>query len=875
MPKRFVSFCIIAISFLFAVSISSHSFADQQAVSLKQKSSKFILDNGLTVLISEMPSSPIVSVYALVKAGSATEGKFLGTGISHFLEHMLFKGTVDRSVGEIASQIQAVGGSINASTSMDYTIYTLNVPFEAFDIALDVLSDMLMNSVMNAEEVEKERDVIFGEMRLNNDNPDRKVHRLTFENAYINHPYRHPVIGYKELLEKVSREDIVEYYQSYYAPNNIVFSVAGNISTEEVLSKIKNTFQDFKRQSDIPRNLPQEYQQISPRRYEEEYPTDLTRLSMAFSSVPLLHEDLYALDVAAKVLGSGRSSRLYLDLYKNKGLVHSISAVNYTPMDRGVFEISALLEKEHVEQAISEIARQVDAIQEEGITVQELQRAKRQVLSEYIFGHQTASRVTYSQAINEAFTGDFQFSQKYVEGVKTVTNEDIKRVAKQYLKENVLTTVILKPEKKEVQESADSREEVAGNIKKHVLDNGLTVLLREDHTFPLVSIRLMCNGGTRQEEIDNNGISQLMASVWVKGTTSQTAKQIAEKTEDLGMRLGSYSGKNSFGMNLEFLSEDMDVAWSLLKDLVDNPIFSEEEMIKVKTNMKASLRQRNDNIFRFTSQKLKETLFLKHPFRLDQNGTEASLDNIKQEDLVKFYDQLAVPNNMVLTVFGDMESEQVLEQVKQQFGVLETSDFSLKIHSEQAPEVQQEKIFHIDKEQAMVMFGFQGPSMKNADRYGLEILTSILGTSFSGRLFNRVREELGQAYTLGGSWAPGIDMGFIYFYVLTSEENVQKVKQLVVSEIQKMQMEKVPGEELKNIKTYLKGNFKAGYETNSALSFTSGLDELYELGFENYQKYDENIDQVTQDDVKNLAQQYLDLNKSVIVITIPSESVEK
>jgi len=189
MRKFFLPFLTIAVFLLFS--------SPSQAI--ENRSSKQILDNGLTVLVTEMPSSPVVSVYALVKAGSATEGKFLGTGISHFLEHMLFKGTHGRGVGEIASRIQAVGGSINASTGMDYTIYTITVPFDSFDVALDILSDMLMNSTMDAEEVERERNVIFGEMRLHNDNPGRKIGELTFKNVYIRHPYRHPIIGYKSL----------------------------------------------------------------------------------------------------------------------------------------------------------------------------------------------------------------------------------------------------------------------------------------------------------------------------------------------------------------------------------------------------------------------------------------------------------------------------------------------------------------------------------------------------------------------------------------------------------------------------------------------------------------------------------------------------
>jgi len=363
---------------------------------------KTLLDNGLTVIISEMPSSPVVSVYALVKTGSATEGKFLGTGISHFLEHMLFKGTHGRSVGELASRIQAVGGTINAATSFDYTIYTITVPYESFNVAIDILSDMLMNATMEADEVERERKVIFGEMRMRSDNPSSKLSELVFKNVYIRHPYRHPIIGYESLLAKVTGEDLVEHYQRNYTPNNIIISVAGNIDEQIILSKVKEVFKNFKRARSITRNLPIEPQQISGRRYEEEYSTKLTRLSMAFSGISLLHKDLYALDVLANILGQGRSSRLYLDIYKEKNLVHSISASDYTPIDTGIFDIDILLDLENVDTVIGEVLNNIEQIK-----MNVSKNRKDHILS---YGHSIIKRdQILSLNCHNGFNGSFLF----------------------------------------------------------------------------------------------------------------------------------------------------------------------------------------------------------------------------------------------------------------------------------------------------------------------------------------------------------------------------------------------------------------------------------------------------------------------------------
>lgn len=841
-----------------------------QSFSLEQPSFKKVLENGLTVLIKEMPQSDVVSVYALVKTGSAMEGKFLGTGVSHFLEHMLFKGTATRKVGQIAAQIQGVGGTINASTGMDYTIFTVTVPANAFSMALEILSDALMNSTFDPKEFEKEREVIFGELRLNNDDPDNKLNRITFQNVYLRHPYRHPIIGYDSLLKSVTREDLLEYYHSCYIPNNIILSVAGNIQSAEIFPQIEKSFQGFKRQPEILRNLPQEPPQISERRYEEEYPTDLTRLTINFHSVNLLHPDLYALDVAANILGQGRSSRLYRQVYVKKNLVHAISSSNYTPMDQGIFQVECLLEDKNAQAAIDAVQEEMEIMKNKGVSAQELKKAKRQVLSDHILDQQTTSGVAYSQAIDEAFAGNPQFSRKYVEAIREVSNQDIQRVAREYLEKDARTIVILRPKMEFEEKKIQTQTQGKGIIQKFTLNNGLTLLLKEDHTFPSVSLRLVLNGGTREEPVELNGISNLTALTWLKGTKSKSAEEIAQLMESLGMRGGGFSGRNSFGVHFEFLSEDTSQALNLLEDLVKNPLFPMEYLMKLKENVKADIRQREDDIFAFTEHALRETLFLDHPFRLDETGSLESVEKITREDIEKFYQRLAVPRNMVISIFGDINADEILTRIKKQFGTIPDKEITLTRHKESPLETAREKQLSMEKEQAMVMFGFQGPSIGSQDRYPLEILTSILGSSFSGRLFSTVREHLGQAYTLGGNFVPALDAGFIYFYVLTTEENTEAVKKILSEEILKLQKEDVPVEELKMVKTYLKGNFKIDNQTNDSLNFTTALDELYGLGWEHYLKFDQVIEEVTVEDIRRVALEYLDLNKTAIIVTKPN-----
>ncbi|MBN1869002.1 MAG: insulinase family protein [Candidatus Omnitrophica bacterium] len=862
MRRTFTGF--LTVVFFLSFSFSSPAFEGW--------STRRILDNGLTVLVTEIPSSPVVSVYALVKTGSATEGKYLGAGISHFLEHMVFKGTHKRNVGELAARIQSVGGTINAVTAMDYTVYTITVPDNAFNVALDILSDMLANATMDSGEVERERDVIYSEMRMREDDPDSKINELTFQNVFIRHPYRYPVIGYKPLLAEVTRDDLLQYYGERYVPNNTVLSVAGNVNSEGAFLKVEETFKGFERGHPVVRHLPPEPKQVSRRRYDEEYPTDLTRLSISFSGIELLHPDLYALDVLAKILGEGESSRFYREIYKQQGLVHRISAANYTPIDKGIFWISCLLDEKNVEAVIRAVLKQVDAVKADGVEASELQKAKQQVRSEYVLEHKTSASIAFSQALDEAFSGDPNFSKRYVEGIERVSLDDIKRVANTYLVDTGLTTVILKPEEQKAERRPESEVSVKEEIQRHVLDNGLTVLLKEDHTFPLVDIRLAANGGVRQETEELNGLFHMMASMWTKGTARYSADEIAEKTESLGMMLSGFSGRNSFGLSMEFLTEQLPTALNLLKELVLHPTFPEAEIVKVKGQMKTIIRQRQDDIFDSTAHELKTKLFLTHPFRLEDEGTFESIDRITRDDLTVYYNRFAVPGNMVISVFGDIDPKKVLNDIKEGFGALKDKKLSLKTYHEDPPDRPREETLAMNKEQAMVMYGFQGVSFGDQDCYGLEVLTAVLGSSFNGRLFTNIRDQLGSAYTLGGHFIPGPDAGFVYFYVLTEAEKASMVKKLLKNQISTLQNEMVSDQELKDIKTFLIGTFKASQETNASLSFMVSLDELYGLGFDRYQQYKKRIEDVTREDIQRLAREYFDLNKAAIVQVMPEKT---
>ncbi|MFT5388328.1 MAG: zinc protease [Candidatus Omnitrophota bacterium] len=837
-------------------------------------SKRVVLDNGLVVIVSEVPTSPLVAVYGLVKTGSATEGEYLGTGISHYLEHMLFKGTDKREVGEIAGEIQSLGGNINAATSKDYTIYTITVPDEHFDQGLDVLADMLQNSKIDADESASEKKVIVSEMRMINDRPERYMSSLVFSSIYNHHPYGLPIIGYKDIYEKITHKELADYYQHHYAPNNMILAISGNIKIEEVLPKIKEAFGAFERQNYVVRNLPQEPVQMDERFVQEGYATNVTRVSMGYRSVSILDDDLYALDVLASILGSGSLSRLNKKLYEEQQIVYGVSASNYTPIDPGVFEIELSLDYENLQEVVDEVKAQIELVKLKGVKSEELERIKNKEIANHVFSSQTATQIASQQMMNEYFTGDYKFSGKYVKGMGRVTNEDIKRVAKQYLIDKHLTTVALHPKEVNVKDDKASQEHEDSQYTKQTLDNGVRLLIKENNSFDLISIRLAIESGLRYDDDSLIGMSAMMMSLVKKGTKKYSFEQINDLTQSRGMHVGGFSGKNSSGFSLNFLVKDLDIALDLLEEFVKNPTFPQEHLDKSKRSTLKSIEGRQDNVFRYTAEILNESLFKNHPYRFREGGYEETIKNITREEMKEIYAERMTPENMVIAVSGRVKAENITKELTERFGDLKKGVVNKIIH-QAAPILEKEKqILKQPKEQVVVLYGFQGPTIASPDRYKTKVLTGILGSSFNGRMFTNIRDKLGKAYTLGGFYVPGVDAGGMYFYVMTSKDNIEKVQELLEHEIKDLQMNLVSDKELLDLKNYLKGSFDASVETIDSLNYTVVLDELYGLGMEHYKNFGVNIDAVSKEDVKLMAQQYLDLNKGVVVISQPKEVKE-
>src|SRR5438132_9428900 len=406
---------------------------------------KWVLPNGLTIIVQEDRSAPVASVQAWCATGSIYEDQHLGAGLSHILEHMLFKGTKTRSTNEIAQKIQGVGGYINAYTSFDRTVFWIDVPKDGVSTALDILADAMVNSTLPPEEYQKEQEVIRREFAMGMDDPDRMAGLLLFATAYQRHPYRFPVIGEIEVYNQLTQEQVMQYYKTRYVPNNLTFIVAGDVDAEKVRQQLTELFKPYPEKSLKPVFIPAEPPQLGRREVHQEFATELTHLSLAWHIPEVTSPDVPALDLLSTIFGEGRSSRLYRRVREEAGLAFGISAFSYTPGDPGLFGIDATLDPKKREAAEQVALQIVDELQQSGLTAEELMKAKKMSLSHH-HGALTTMRGQASDiGSNWLLTRNLNFSRDYLDAVQKLTLDYNKRVAATYLTENNLTVTSLNP----------------------------------------------------------------------------------------------------------------------------------------------------------------------------------------------------------------------------------------------------------------------------------------------------------------------------------------------------------------------------------------------------------------------------------------------
>ncbi|MGH7968991.1 MAG: M16 family metallopeptidase, partial [Limisphaerales bacterium] len=567
----------------------------------------------------------MVSAQAWCMAGSIHEGRWLGAGLSHVLEHMLFKGTSSRPGVRIDQEVQEAGGYMNAYTSFDRTVFHIDVPNTGATVALDVLCDIMQNATLPPDEMGKEKEVIVREMDMNIDDPHRRASRRLFETAYTRSPYRFTIIGYPDIFHELTAQDIAAYYREKYAPNNVFYVVAGDVKQEEVVRRIRDAYATNKARPQPAVVLPEEPRQTAPREIVEEAPIELGHFHMAWHIPELRHPDVPVLDVLAVVLGHGRSARLYQQVRERQGLVHSVDAWTYSPGAPGLFGISATADADRFMAARDAILAELAKAQDTPITSEELGKAVKQFLAATLTNRKTMQGQAQDLGGSWLTANDLNFSERYLAAVQHVTPADVQRVAGQYLSAHNRTVYALLPKGTAPKPATVSEVAQEQPVQKFELRNGLRLLVKSDRRLPFVEFRTVFKGGVLAEDVSTSGITQLMSRMLLKGTRTRSAEQLAREIESVGGSLESYGGNNSFGVNAEVLSSDFSLGLELLADVLLNPTFPSEPLEREREVQLAAIRSQRDQLLQSASKAMRHALFGEATYGLDPLGSESSV----------------------------------------------------------------------------------------------------------------------------------------------------------------------------------------------------------------------------------------------------------
>jgi zinc protease len=829
------------------------------------------LENGLVVIVREDHSAPVVSAQAWCGAGSIHEGRWLGAGLSHVLEHMLFKGTSTRPGSRIDQEVQEAGGYMNAYTSFDRTVYHIDVPNTGARTAIDILCDIMQHAALPPDELSKELDVIRREMDMGQDDPGRRSGRRLFESAYTRSPYRFTIIGYLDIFNELRPDDIRSYYTEKYAPNNCFFVVAGDVKTEDVFAQIREAYSKTKARALPPIVLPGEPKQTAPREIIEEAPVELGHVHLAWHVPELRHPDVPVLDVLAVLLGGGRSSRLYQEIREKKGLVHHVDAWTYSPGLPGLFGTSAIVAGDKFESARDAILAEIEKIKSLSVTSNEIQKAVKQFISGMLSTRKTMEGQAQNLGGNWLAANDLNFSERYLSAVKRVSHADVQRVAREYLTAENRTIYALLPNGA-TPKMKYATETVADNpVHKFELANGLRLLVKEDHRLPFVEFRAAFKGGLLAENPANNGITMLMGKMLLQGTQRRTAEQIATQIESVGGHIDSYGGNNSFGVNAEVLSDDFAAGLDLLADVLLNPTFPAAPLEREREVQIANIYARKDDLLKSAGVAMRRALFGEAGYGLDLLGSEESVQKISAADLKSFHQRFTTPGNCVLAIYGDVQPDKVKGVVETAFANWKNSAANPATNHQPSSINSPKRIEELrDKKQAVLVIGFCGTTLFDADRQALELIQESC-SDLGSRLFLRVREKLGLAYYVGAQNFMGLAPGYFAFYTGTEPTKAAQVETELLKEAELLRTEGLTAEELKRSKAKIIGQKKIARQELGSLAQQHALDELYGLGYAYGDSEDAKYEAVTLEQIKSVAQKYLKPDAFVVSIQKPEK----
>ncbi|MEK6793487.1 MAG: pitrilysin family protein [Spirochaetota bacterium] len=759
--------------------------------------SQTTLENGLTVIIHEDFRSPLVAVRCYVLTGSIHEDTWLGSGLSHFFEHALFLGTTSRpDQRRIAADIESLGGgNFNAYTTIDHTCYLFTVSANGCEEGLSILADMIGNSVFPAAAVKAEQGTIHKEMAMGEDNADRVFSRFFSRSFFTESPYRYPVIGYRDIYDRLTTNDIHAYYRTRYVPNNMVLVIAGGIARGKALEAAKKTFGPLARKPIRDLYVPDEPPHTARREFiDRSRVTKVPMVEIGFQTVSVFHEDMYPLDLLASILSEENIGILEKELVE-KNIAYRAQAQSWTPRSRGVFSFYAELMPERT---YAEYERAVFSIIEKigkGLPAGVLDRAKNTAIVHAIRSRESVDGIAGALGGNYIWAGNPLFDETYLNGIVRVTADDIARVIKRYFVKEKETLVALLPAGTEEKTKRVETAAAAERAVTAVLPNGMTVVARRTPART-ISAAALFRGGLVAEDASNNGIHNLLATTMARGSVSFPKEKLFSALNSRGGTLTGESGNYYCALKVKMLAADAREALTILASALREPTLTEEEIGLVKKEAEHSLKRSERDAFYQGGMRFRSRIYAEHPYARPSLGTTNTIARITRNDVVSLHKKAVTGKNIVLAIAGDMPSDALISMVRAAFGPIAAGMVN-ELSSLPTPEMPTRTFAEPMPgfAQSIVNIGMPGPHRYSPDYYPAEILCNILD-GMGGRLFTAVRGDNSLAYSVGCYQSPKLGSGVIVLYaaVEAAEKKAPLAASLMQSELDRLMKSMSDGE---------------------------------------------------------------------------------
>jgi zinc protease len=861
---------------------SADSAALQAAAALYEGIRAETLQNGLHVYLKPIPGTGVVSTMVAYKVGSADED-LTSTGLSHYLEHLMFKGTDKIMPGDIDRLTLRNGGANNAYTDTDYTIFHFDFASDLWESALEIEADRMRNLRIDAKhEFEQEKGAVIAELERDEDEPwdleQKAILPLLFGKKG---PYGHPVIGERQHVRDATAQIIKGHYDKWYHPNNASLVVCGDFDPDKALAKIKQLFDPIPAGKLPERKKVPEEKLKRPARLEMDSKFDAARMLMGFNSIASNHADYAALEVVQALLSGGKTGRLYKELVEGTELASSVSAGNSAGRYPGWFSIQVqMLKGKDRAKAEKVVLKELQRLRDEPVSAAELKRVQQTVLTDTVFSRESVHGLADSIA-RGVTTNDLEFLKSYLPRIMAVTPQDVQSAAKKYFDPEQRVVVWSVPKEKGKGgkgQPASEKKRAAGaeggsggvslkSARRVELPNGLVLLLYENHRLPIVVAEASVRHVMLLEPEDKAGVAALTGYLLDEGTARYTGTQIAERIEDVGGTLSVSSG----GGSVRVLAPHRHLGLEVLLECLTEANFPKDAFARQKERLLGDIDEAEEQPETKAALVYKELVYGKHPFGRSELGRRKTVEALTPEDCAAFHRRVFVPNNTLLAIVGDFDSKEVIDELtKLTAGWKKGEVPKIETPPVMPPPVFEEKIVSLsDAAQLHLYMGHPGIRRDNPDYYKLLVMDYVLGTGpgFTDRLSARLRDREGLGYTVSANITSSAteEPGVFTCYIGTAPENLERVKKAFLEELNRIRDSKATDEEVEDAKKYLLGNLPFNFTTISQVAAQLLNVERYRLGFGYLDDYRKAVGAVTPEDVQAVAKKYIDPKKMILV----------